>query len=990
MSQEAPSLYTIAAGVPFVDALALGLIARHGGDPLGLSRVTVLLPNRRAGRALREAFLRVSGGRPLLLPQMQPLGDIDEEELTLSAESGLELPPAVTALRRQLLLTRLVLRRPDIGEPAQAARFAAELARLLDQVQIERLDIAGLAGLVPAEFAAHWQITLEFLSLVTAHWPAILAAEGAIDPAVRRNLLLAAQAERWRARPPADPIYAAGSTGSIPAAADLLAVVSRLPAGAVILPGFDRDMDAASLKALDADPSHPQYGMNQLLRHLGATPEMVAPWPAAGFSPANPARVALWREALRPAATADAWVGVRVPPSALDGMSLLEAPGAREEAAAIALLLRQALETPGRTAALVTADRALARRVAVELGRFGVTIDSSAGRPLGETPPGTLLRLTADLIANAAAPVPLLAALKHPLAAGTMSRDEFRRQVRRLERRILRGPRPAPGMAGLAAALRAAGEEDGLAAWLQPLEAAAEPFARLMEGALAEPAALLEAHVGFTEWLATDALAGPRLWAGEAGSAAADFIHELAEGLRDAPPIAPTGWPALMQALMEERVVRESYGAHPRLAIWGPLEARLQQADLLILGGLNEGSWPPDPGSDPWMSRPMRARFGLPAPERRIGQSAHDFQQATAARDIVLSRAVKLEGAPTVASRWLLRLATLLDGGGAGQGMAMAALKLKSVLAGAAALDRPDAVAPLPPPMPCPPVASRPRRLSVTEIETWIRDPYAIYARRVLRLEPLEPLDADPGAAERGSFIHAALDGFVRNFPDELPAAVAAAHLQELGRVAFGDALRRPEVRAFWWPRFLRIIDWFLDFERERRAAGIRPLATECRGSLALLAPGGPFELVAKADRIDRLADGTLAILDYKTGQVPSAKQVKSALAPQLPLEAAIAKAGGFASVPAGLVSALDYIRLSGGATAGAVRPVGQDAMALAEAALDGLGRLIETYDLPATPYRSRLRPKLLRHSGAYDHLARVKEWSAGEDEDASGEEEAS
>lgn len=975
MSAPAPQLFTIPQGVPFVDAMAEGLIGRHGAEPLAFSRVTVLLPNRRACRALAEAFLRRSGGRAMLLPAIQPLGDVDEEELTLSGAATLDLPPAVSTLRRQLLLTRLVLGHPGIATPAEAARLAAELARLIDQMQIERLDPARLADLAPAEFAAHWQITLEFLRLVTEHWPRVLEGEGAIDPAARRNLLLEALAAAWKRQPPADPVYAAGSTGSIPAAADLLAAIAYLPQGAIVLPGFDPDLDEASYAALDEDPAHPQAGMKQLLVRLGAVPDEVQLWPAGLSTAAGDARARLLREVLRPARTSEAWVGARIEPAALEGLRLLEAPGAREEAAAIALLLRQVLEMPGRTGALVTADRSLARRVAAELGRYGIAIDSSAGRPLGETPPGALLRLVADLAAAALHPIALLACLKHPLASGGQRRDAFRRRVRKLERRVLRGPRPEPGIQGLRAALEAAGGDDSLGPWLERLGQAMAPLTGLMEAARAAPADLLAAQVGFAEWLAFDTEAGERLWAGEAGEAAADFVHELAAALGDQPPLDPADWPALFETLMSGQAVRESFGHHPRLAILGPIEARLQQADLLILGSLNEGSWPPEPASDPWLSRPMRQAFGLPPPERRIGQSAHDFQQAATAPHVVLSRAVKLDGTPTLASRWLLRLETLLRG----SGIPIERLRADAILAAAATLDRPQAIRPLPAPEPRPPLASRPRRLSVTEIETWIRDPYAIYARRVLGLKMLEPLDADPGAAERGSFIHEALDRFVTEIGDgELPAD-AAARLEECGRLAFGAAMQRPGVRAFWWPRFRRISAWFLDFERDRRRQGIRPLATECTGRLRLDGPGGAFDLAGKADRIDRLTDGSLAILDYKTGQPPSTRQVESGLAPQLPLEALIAGAGGFEGIEGARVGSLDYIRLGGGAVPGEAKPVKGDPTGLAAMAGAGLKSLILRFDDPAMPYRSRTLPKLLRQGGDYDHLARVLEWSVGE-----------
>lgn len=984
-----PAVFTIPSGKPFVDALASGVLAGALGidaaEPASLARVTILVPTRRACRGLIEAFLRLSGGTPMILPRIAPIADVEEDLLGLSDDLGAEvpgaaeLPPALSPLRRQLLLTRLVLKfgstrgaRPFTD--GQAARLAQELGGLLDQVQTERLSFDALETLVPEDFAAHWQITLDFLRIVTRHWPKVLEEEGAVDPAARRNLVLEARTRAWLADPPADPVIAAGSTGSVPATADLLAAVASLPRGAVVLPGLDKTLDETAWELLEE--THPQYTMARLLRRLDVPRGSVRDWDAPGVAATTPLRAALMSEALRPAETTDAWRAVAPPPvEALSGVTRIDCPAPREEAGVVALLMRQALETEGKRAALVTFDRALARRVAAELGRYAVEVDDSAGIELAETPCGTYLRTTAAMIAEACAPVPLLAALKHPLAAGGEQPAAFRAKVRRLEVLALRGPRPARGFKGLAAALRAsetsASERRALTGWLRALEAIARPFTRLMGRRRASFADLLSAHLAFAESLAkTDAEpGGARLWAEPAGEAASMFVSELLGAARDFPPVEPAAYPALLEAMMEGRVVRPPYGRHPRLFIWGPLEARLQHVERVILGGLNEGTWPPQARSDAWMSRPMRTRFGLPLPERRIGLSAHDFAQLFSAPEVVLTRATRVEGAPTVASRWLLRLDNLLPEGARIR-------RGDEWLAWFAALDRPEEVRAAAAPAPRPPVAARPRRLSVTEIETLIRDPYAIYARRVLGLEPLPALDADPGAAERGSFIHEVLDAFVRAHPGELPQE-SLALLEELGRETFGRALSRPGVRAFWWPRFLRVARWFLDFERGRRANGVRVLATEVTGEIPIDAPAGPFRLRAKADRIDRVAAG-LSILDYKTGTVPSQKQVESGLTPQLTLEAAIAQAGGFEDIAPLGVAELAYVRLTGREPPGELAPVKGDLAELGGEALAGLARLVAAFDDPKTPYRSRPRPMFVARAGDYDHLARVKEWSSG------------
>ncbi len=980
----APRVYNITSGVAFADALARGLM-EGGAGAADLARTTILLPTRRSVRALRDAFLRQGGGKPMLLPTMRPLGDVDEDDLAMGdagaiARGGeaawLDVPPAVPPLTRQLLLARLILKW-SAGHPsapsdaAQASRLAADLASLIDQVQTERLTFDGLAGLVPDDYAEHWQETLAFLGIVTEAWPAVLAERGAIDPAARRNLLLAAQAEAWRATPPTAPVIAAGSTGSIPATADLLAVVARLAAGAVVLPGLDQDLDEAAWDAIDA--THPQFAMKRLLEHLRLDRREVAPWPGSEPPAAARSRAHLFSEVMRPAETSEHWrTSTEVWRSPVPGLTRMTCAAPRHESATIALLMREALETPGRTAALATPDRDLARRVIADLGRWDIRVDDSAGTPLGETVPGAFLRLIAEMAAGNVAPLALLAALKHPLAAGGLARASFVRLVRKLEITTLRGPRTASGLAGVRAAIPPSRED--LHDWLAGLQAAAAPLTEAVAQARVDLSTVVRAHVAFAEWLAaSDDEDGPaRLWAGEAGEALAGFVDELAQSADELPPIAGPSYPALIERLMAGRAVRARYGQHGRLFIWGPLEARLQQANLLILGGLNEDTWPPAPDADPWLSRPMRERFGLPAPERRIGLSAHDFVQGAAAPEVVLTRSQKVGGAPTVASRWLLRLGALIGEPGAAE-----AERAARVLSWQQRIDAPTAVAAAPPPAFAPPLAARPRTLSVTDIESLVRDPYAVYAKRVLGLRLLDAIEADPGAAQRGSFIHNALDSFTAAYPDDLPGD-ALNRLHDHGRKAFGETLSRPGVWAFWWARFAQIATWFIAHERTRRET-IKLVAGEAEGTLSLDAPGGPFVLRARADRIDRLPSGALAIIDYKTGQIPTKTEVEHGISPQLPLEALIAEAGGFADLAPATVEELAYWQLMGGRAGGRERDASGNAAQTIAEAREGLARLIAAFDDETAPYRSRPRPGAQPRFSDYDHLARFLEWGVAE-----------
>jgi ATP-dependent helicase/nuclease subunit B len=1022
-----PRVFTIPSGVPFSDALAAGLIARTrsdsgGADPLALSRMTLLLPNRRAGRAMADAFLRradAGGGVPgggLLLPKLQPIGEPDEDAQTIS-DQGLgdsdaaDLPPAIGGLRRQMMLAQLIHRSPQarLVEGAgpmpfdQALRLAAELARLIDQVATERLDFSRVRDLAPAD-SVYWQLTVRFLDLVQEHWPHILAAEGALDPAVRRNLLLERQCAQWRARPPAGPVIAAGSTGSIPASADLIALVAGLPQGMVVLPGLDRDADPAAWEAIAIDQSHPQHGLAQLLKRLGLAPAEVGLWPCDGFPAAAPSRAAIVSGALLPAEQTERWsvlaesLRSRDPQHGWAGVSRVDCSTEQEEAGVIALLLREAVERPApQRAALVTPDRGLARRVKAELARWGIAIDDSAGEPLRLTAPGAFFLLIAEAAAEEWSPVPLLALLKHPLAAAGRAPNDFRAAVRQLERAVLRGPRPAAGLAGLKAtiddmrqAARHENERVGLrqaAAFIGPLIEMAAAFAE-MSGP-APLATRLEAHVRLAEALAaSDAEPGTgRLWRNEAGEGLADFIAELRDAGRDAPALDAADYVALLRELMAGVAVRPRYGLHPRLFIWGPLEARLQQAELLVLGGLNEGTWPPEPAIDPWLSRPMRAEFGLPAPDRRIGLSAHDFQQAMGAPRVVLTRSLRAAGQPTVPARWLLRFEAFLRLLGVEDDRRAAVWR-----GWQRNLDRAEMVQPIKRPEPRPGAKRRPDALSVTQIETWMRDPYSIYARHILKLKPLDPIDQDPDLSDLGTIVHQALHRFVAAYPDALPED-ALDRLLEIGRREFAPHESRPAVMAFWWPRFEKIARWFVETETELRPS-LEESRTELEGAVSITEVKPPFTLKARADRIDRLDSGELVLIDYKTGAAPGHKEVMLGLSPQLSLEAAIALEAGFKDLAYGRVARLEYWRLSGGAVPGEIKEVRQpgraggpiDPNALAEEAREGLVNLLHTFGTADAAYPPAPRAEYAPRYNDYEHLARIAEWTVNETDEEAGE----
>lgn len=994
---------SIPPGVNFAAAFAAKLLQQYRDQPEKLTEILVLLPTRRASRIVREAFLQQSGGTAMLLPRLQTLGDIDSDALEMEATAlsilsgsgtGMEMaaiPPAMPPLQRQLILTGLILRWPDYaGKPDQALALAETLGRLLDRVHTEGLEMAALPGLVTdAGLAERWKIVLQFLSIILENWPAILAERGMIDAADRRNRLLQMLAAHWRDHPPAYPVYAAGSTGSIPAVRELLRVVAGLPEGCVVLPGLDSGMDAASWTALD--DTHPQATMKTLLDHIGIAPGDVALWDAA-LTP--PPRHALAREIMRPAATTAQWQDLSRDTArlaaGLPGLQQCVCASQEEEATLVALLFRHTQHQPGKTAALVTFDRGLARRVAMACGRWGMRIDDSAGQFLNTTPAGSYLEFCADICVQQFAPVPMLSLLKHHHAAAGLDPTEYRRLVRRLDL-ALRGLRPGPGLAALRAyCAEKEAKHDGTERRLVTLiDRLGEVFAALIpfcDGKTHDFRDFLSAHIAAAEAMAAtpDQSGAARLWAGEDGEAAAAMFAGLMERGDLLPRVDAGQYVRMINIMMRGVQVRPAWGTHPRLSILGPLEARMLRADLVILGGMNEGSWPGTPEPDPWMSRPMRAQFRLPPAERGIGLSAHDFVQGFCAPEVFITRAVRAGGTPTLPSRWLLRMGAVLKAAGL-------TMTETDWLDAVRKLDAPADVTPASRPGPRPPVEKRPVRMSVTGIETWLRDPYSVYARHVLGLKRLDFVDESISAADRGDLIHHVLERFVRTYPDSLPEDALDWLRAEAGAL-LDTYVQDQRVRYFWDVRIDNMLNWFISQERTWRTKA-SPLLQEAKGrmDIPLTAPeadqasGISFTLTAKADRIDRVLDGarSVAIIDYKSGALPKQKDIAVGLSPQLALEAAMVTGGGFAEagIPPGTpVSHIAYWGVGGGGDGGKTQIPKLDPADLAAAALAGVRNLVMTYADPATPYLSLPRPELAPRYNDYTHLARVQEWAVIDD----------
>ncbi|MEO1135209.1 MAG: double-strand break repair protein AddB [Pseudomonadota bacterium] len=979
----APRYFSISSGRPFLQDLA-GVLTRSLPDAgFELADATIYLPTRRGARALVDAFVETAAGAATLTPKIKALGDIEEDVFALDAgfspgvEDELVLAPPIASAERRLVLARLIAEKDKTWFDGQrrwagAVSAADELGKLLDSLYTEEIDPAKLQELAPDHLARHWRESLEFLEIVTEAWPAYLAGEGLYDPAARRVALISLETERWKKNSPSKPIIIAGTTGSTPVVARMIKVVASLPYGCVVLPGLDL---ASSDEVWDVvDEPHPQSGLRALLASLEISRVDVRAWPASEAE-LHP-RAGLLNIALRPAAASDDWrdwadtardAGPEVR-AALEKLSLIEARDEEREATAIALKFRETLETPGRTAMLVTPDRDLARRVGAKMLRWEVRVDDSAGAPFANTPCGVFLRLVAQWLCAPLDPVRLMAMLDHPLFGGGLG-DADRDRARRRIDIGLRGLRPVESKDGVRKKLGDICDDPHVDQILKTIEAAAARWPGEM-GSFADRYA---AHLAAAELLSAsdDAPGEERLWRGDDGEAGAVLLAQLQDGLGLITHDKPGEYPDIFTRLIAGGAVRRRAPTHPRLSILGPLEARLQTADVVILAGLNEGIWPRDAAIDPFLSRPMRRDLGLPSPERRIGLAAHDFAQLAAAPEVVLTRAGRAGGKPTKPSRWIVRLKNILKGAGLLSRIDESA-RFEALVS---MLDRPEAISPIAAPQPKPPVAARPTALSVTQVEKLLRDPYAIYAAKVLRLKKLDPLGQAFDQRYLGMLLHEVLEAYAR----VTMAESAEACKEKLTSLfaekapAFGlNASHEP----FWRQRATIAFGYLAQWDASRRQLGA-PVILEGNGEADTLIDGASYRLKARADRIDKLGNGDAFIIDYKSGRAPSLKQV-AAFSPQLPLTAVIVELGGFEGLAASSVAGFEYVQaMHAGGPALTSGAQGVEAAQIIAEAREGLVNLFKHFANPEHAYPSQPRPQFMNDYGDYDHLARRKERAA-------------
>lgn len=1027
-------VFSIPFGVAFLDVAAKALIdgtlapalkeRLAARDPLALAEMTVYVPTRRSARALADAISRAWGGETIILPRIAPLGALDSGDAAWPTDaeepraSLAAIPRAFTDIERRLQLAPtiltfgkgLVVESDDGGPnlqlaaatPADAWSLAGDLGGLIDEMIVEGVAWSALDRIVDESLDKYWQTTRTFLNIAQGFWPTLLEANNRIDAAARRALLIEEEARRLQS-PRGGPVIALGSTGSNASTAALLKAIAQSPRGAVVLPGLDATLDDRTWTAIGAlagpadseSAGHPQAALQRLLGVLNVTRDDVMQIGVCNAALALRGR--FLSEAMRPATTTEAWRHVALSAeetrTGLAQVTLVEAGDEREEALVIAIAMREALETSGRRAALITPDRALARRVRAELARWSIHVEDSAGEALGESAAGRFARLVLDCAVEGHDAPSLVALLNHPDLAAGLDADAIEALRGKVEIAVLRGVTPADCLAQVDALLDAAQERAEEPHAHRGLKALTREDWVSIRTLLDQLAAAFKAfrsaeHVaGLSNWIdahrkTISALASAREDGDDAAALDALF-DELAAADSGLFPMTLADYAAFFHRVAGERVLRSREDGHPRLAILGLLEARLLPRDLVILGGLDETVWPPQVTTDAFLNRTMRKQVGLSAPERRIGQTAHDFVMALGAPEALLTRAARRGGSPMVASRFLQRMQAL-----AGAEWSVVAKRGARLLDLARRLDAASKASPVTQPRPTPPVALRPTSLSVTRIETLRRDPYAIYASKILELAPLDKAGMAEGGRETGVTLHQVIADFIHDHPTGLLPEESLDALMSLARERFAERLADAHFAQLAWPRLERDLRLYHGWEKERRSAGAE-VSAEIFGRLPIaLGDGSTFLLTATADRIARDEAGKVCIADFKTGSPPAAKDVVAGFAPQLTLEAAMAQDGAFTGLSAAEATEAVYVKLGGSEGLEEKTPFGKDFDALVDAHRAGLTRLLDAYRDAATPYLSLPWPGHAPRYNDYAHLARVKEWSmtGGGDGEGGGE----
>ncbi len=937
-------IYTLNLSDHFTDTIADFILA-HEANPIRIAQTRIILPTKRACRSMKEAFIRKCGNKPLLLPQLTALYEIED--------LNEYIPEAISATERLFLLARLCQAKPNINTLDEAIKIAMSLTQILDEFYLHEASLEQLESIVPyRELAIHWNESIEFLDILRKAWPKILKERGKIDAADRRIRLINHLTHQIQSGAITEPIILAGFDGAIPAVNKLIKTLDNKNNNLIFLDGMNNNLDEESWENVHAN--HYQYAFKQLLKSLKRDSQSIPL-----LSKNEVCHETLIHESLKPAEQIEQWRDIELNINILKNVHRIDCETLNEEALTIATLLREVLETPEKTAALVTTDRNLARRVILEMRRWGVELDDSAGTPLHHTPVGVYLSLLADYGLQAGNGQSTVTLLKHPLAADGLFPSELRTKIRSAEKE--------------------ARKKNAKLAF--PLQTDMSIFLKYFKENI--PIAfetLLTEHLKVAELLATssDRSGTERLWQSDAGEQAYRFLSELKEHASIVGDIIPSRYPETLALLMSGISVRPKFGMHPRLDILGPIEARLSHPDVCIIGGLNEGTFPTQPDTGPWLSRPMRTAAGLPPLESEMGSQCMDFAHCFCAKEVYLTRSMKMDGSQTIPSRFLSRIEAVLNGANIPWKIQKPNLSRL--------IDKPDVYEKVERPMPIPPKEVRPQKLPVTGIEKLMQNPYGIYAQYILNLKKLPELEKYSESRAFGIAVHAAIEAMLKNnnfnFNSNLLLNEMEAQLKLLNISDSDLELCRPRLKK---------MAEFVMLHHKEQSEVITKLFTEVNGAIHFeLVDGTPFTLTAKADRIDIRPDNTAEIIDYKTGNPPSQTEVTKGIMPQLPLEGLILEQGGFPEIeikPTDI--ALTFWKINGKNQGGEIKNIAvkieENNSDIFQLSFNGLKNLLNAYQNSTKPYESQPNPKIVKYD-EYDHLARIKEWLSEDDADGGAE----
>ena len=1002
LNAKKQSLFTIAPHASFLEILANNILdgtLLNGWDissDFGLSDITIFLPTKKSRLELADIFNKKLNGA--LLPDIKTFGDEKEEESVFLPPNNLApfdlepLPKAISTIRRSLILSKLTqgyLKEKPLSS-SQVFALSSSLSSLIDDCHIEDVKIENLKNITPDNLSENWQENLEFLKIAFDVLPHILKEENLIDIALLQKIKLQRQAENLENIYKNKPIIAAGSTGSVLATAKLLKAITKLKRGVVVFPSLDISLSNETLKTLSdkkTNPhSHPQYVLVETLKNLGAKlgdVKELAP-------KKNTTRTNIIRSSLALMNESANWANIRKKyqddiKTAFKDISFIGADNDELQARAIAFATYDFL-IKNKSVGIISPNRNLARRISVELKRFNIEVDDSAGTPLFHTPIMRFARQVITLVKGNFSSLDLVALLQNKFTHFALSRAEINKRAQWLEYALLRGQNPKEGIDGLRIALKQnlnnenpyaplklsekQGEE--LSDLFDRLEITLNPLIVLFSNKkikIAQFANVFERVILDIVKDENDDLKILQNWLQNLSKEDENINLEV-----DVFDIESS-----LQSLMANISSHAKTAFNAPVNIWGQLEARLQNKDLMILAGLNETIWPKiaDPGV--WLSRNMAVELGLEPKEKRIGQAAHDFEMALGNENVIISYAKRKGVDPIQPSRFLQRLSAFI-----GDEISQECQKKGDIwLEKALNIDFCENVTPALRPSPNPKKALRPKSLSVTEIETLMRSPYDIYAKYILNLKPLDPLGMKPDARNRGNIIHAIFEQFIKEKID-INSKEAFEDIMKIAKENFAS-LNNPSQEILHFKRFENIAREFIKFEKIRDKE-IKKRNAEVKGNWKLNGADPIFTLRGKADRIDILNNGELEILDFKTGSIPDAKDMRGFFAPQMLLEAAMAREGAFKNIIPAKIASLKYIKLSFSPKSFEITDYKFEKNTNLDLAVDKiierLSRHVHEYLLnDKTPMSARIFPNLnQKFIGNYEHLSRTGEWSLADD----------